>query len=185
MVAIYVDDCYTIVPEGTARSELDTLKGSDNILGLALSPDKQVGPKVAALLPGGNISLGQRLIRVELPKMNARAIIQDLEIIAGYNILSSSGAAEIRGRIGFIRSLLFARFGKDITQPIKRRRYAHFRKKPQLSAERRYCLKWRVSTRRNPTPRVAPLKPLPTIDVYSDAARKGQLGAFLAINGPY
>ena len=97
----------------------------------------------------------------------------------------SADAAKLRGRLGFIQSLLFAGFGKALLRPITRRQYTHFRKKPQLNAELRYCLKWRPAALKQKTPLVVPLKPLPTIDVYSDAAGGGHLGVFIAINGSF
>ena len=141
-IAIYVGDCYTIEPDGTAQSALDTLNGLAKVLGLALAPDKQAGPTITALLLGANISLEQRLIRAELPKLKAQANIQDIELMLKNNWLSAADAAKLLGRLGFSQSLLFAGFGKALLQPITRRQYTHFRKKPQLNAELRYCLKW-------------------------------------------
>ena len=184
-VAIYVDDCYTIEPDGTAQSALDTLNGLAKILGLVLEPDKQVGPTITALLLGANISLEKRFIRVELPTLKAQALIRDMELILKDNSLSSTDAAKLRGRLGFSQSLLFARFGKALLQPITRRQYTNFRKKPLLNAELRYCMKWWVATLKNPTPRIVPLQPMPTIAVYSDAAGNGHLGVFIAINDSY
>ena len=74
-------DCYAIEPDGTSPSALGALNGLAGILWPVLAPGKQVGPTIAALLLGSNISLEQRRIRVELPKLKARALIQDLELI--------------------------------------------------------------------------------------------------------
>ena len=136
-IAIYVDDCYTIEPQEMALSALNTLKGLEKVLGLVLSPDEQVGPTSPALLLGDSISLEKRYIHVELPLRRANALIQDIEQILKLNAFSAANAAKIRGRLGFIRSLLLGRFGKALLQPITRRKYTRFRKKPDLNAELR------------------------------------------------
>ena len=140
-IAIYVDDFFTIEPEGTAPSALNTLKGISNLPGLVLSPQKQVGPTLSALLLGTSISLGKRYIRVELPTKRAESLIQDLEQILKLNGLTAANAAKLRGRLGFSQSILFGRFGKALLQPITRRQYTRCRKKPELNAELRFAIK--------------------------------------------
>ena len=92
---------------------------------------------------------------------------------------------KIRGRLGFTQSLLFGRFGKALLQPITQRQYTRFRKKPQLNAQLRYCIKWWIATLQNPINRSVPLTPRPTIAVYSDAAGNGRLGVFIAHGDSY
>ena len=55
-IAIYVDDCYNIEPDGTAQSALGALNGLAKVPGLALAPDKQAGPTITALILGADIS---------------------------------------------------------------------------------------------------------------------------------
>ena len=96
-IAIYVDDCYNIEPDGTAQSALGALNGLAKVPGLALAPDKQAGPTITALLLGANISLEQRLIRAEQPKLKAQSIIQDIELMMKNNCLSAADDAKLRG----------------------------------------------------------------------------------------
>ena len=135
-VAIYVDDCYTIEPDQTASSALHTLRGLAKLLGLVSEPGKEVGATISGLLLGANIYLQQRYILVELPHRRASALIRDLEDILKQNELSAANAAKLRGRLGFIQSLMFGRFGKALLQPITQRRYTRFRK--SLNSMRAY-----------------------------------------------
>ena len=85
-------------------------------------------------------------------KLKAQALIQDLERIPKNNRLPPTEASKLRGRLGFSRSLLVARVGHALLQPITRWRYTHFRKKPQLGDDLRYCTNRRIASIKHPTP---------------------------------
>ena len=70
-------------------------------------------------------------------------------------------------------------------QPITRRQYAKFRKKPHLKAELRYCIKWWIAALANPISRVTPITPRPAISIYSEADGNGHLGVFIAHDNSY
>ena len=96
-MGVYVGDLFCVEPELTIESARHVIKELRALLGLELSPDKEVPHALPTMLLGAQIELSRGFARAAIPWSQASNVIEEIKAILKENALSPYQASELRG----------------------------------------------------------------------------------------
>ena len=131
-------------------------------------------------LLGAHVSILPDSVEAVIPERREIPLIADLKNVLEKGRLPPELAADLRGRLGCARSLMFSRVGRAHLAPFSDRQYTkiHGTRYP-LTTDLRCVFRWRIAVLSEPSPRRISLAPACPVLIYTDATGSGHLGMVL------
>ena len=124
----FFDDFFIIEPRDTIRSAVYCMQEAFKLLGFALDPTKSQPPTtncpiLGVLFDTSNLSSQGRIIISPKPS-RVENLCSTIDGIITADQISSTVAASIVGKFGFLCSTLFGKVGRCCTGPLRQRQYS-------------------------------------------------------------
>ena len=184
VISVYVDDVFIAEPAETINSAFRVFRILRGLLGFQPEDSKEQRPTKTPSLLGAEITITFKWLTARLPDRKRKDLVNELKQCLVNGQLTPAQAAKLRGRLGFIQSLLFGRTGRALMNAFTARQYSKTKGRPHpLNDELKLSLNWWVHALQNAEPRRTLLKPTKPVLVYCDASGSGHIGFVVIYEG--
>ena len=171
----FFDDYYAVLRETEAPTAMFCIREAFSLIGLVLDPEKSQPPAQVAMVLGVAFNTQslkeQRVLLVEPKPTRVSNFCQMIDKVLEDNALSSSLAASLLGKFGFLCSTMYGKVGRCCTGALRARQYQNT-DEISLTHQMRTCLnlmKIFVITKA-PSRRMNLSEVVPPIILYTDAS---------------
>ena len=178
-VSAYVDDVFTGEPSSYVESGFRAFKTLSALVGFHTSDKKDQPPSTSIRVLGANVTVVEAGLRVEADEGRKLGNCERIRNALADSALSPAGAGKLRGKLGFLATLAFGKFGRSMLIPLARRQYATG--PDDLTPELRTCLLWWLHQIPDLIPRFVPFVFNLGFGAHSDAQGLGHTAVTIRV----